>query len=362
MLNITTTTPLHMAAQAGDDAKIMELLREGADSNVLNYWGNTALHVAISYGHIEAVKALITVVQSATEAGYLGDAIHQAARWGRADIVKVLLDAGANVNQPKDNGSQPLHLAASAGNADCVQALLDAGAYLTCADHTGKTPAHEAVIGDNDEVLALLIKAGINLYIPDRDGKTALHMAADLGCVECFNLMVGMDSFIAVKDMLDNRGWSPLRYAAFGGHTEIVEALLANECSVNRRCKDERHILHDAVKGLDNGPVILALLEAGAEIEAVDDDLMTPLHAAVKANRDKTVRMFLDAGADVDAGDKDGATPLHHAVFKSHPEVVKALLDGGADVDAVNSHGCRPGAMVECGYLAEEVQAVLDKA
>ena len=87
---------------------IKSFLEAGADPNVCDETGHSALHVAVEYGDLE--------------------------------IMKLLLDAGADPDKQKDDGWTPLHIATHDGHAPSVKALLDAGANPSIAEPYGRTP------------------------------------------------------------------------------------------------------------------------------------------------------------------------------------------------------------------------------
>jgi hypothetical protein len=89
------------------------------------------------------------------------------------------------------------------------------------------------------------------------------------------------------------------------------------------------------------------LITQGAKVNAQDDKGFTPLHVAVRDDREPVlkigqksiVQLLLAAGAEVDARDKKGATPLHHAAFLRRMRAAKQLLAGGASVNISDMRG-----------------------
>ena len=111
--------------------------------------------------------------------------------------------------------------------------------------------------------------------------------------------------------------------------------------------KDDRGLtpLHYAALYGRDSSVVALLLERGADVTATSDGGFTPLHASASGNPDPSViELLLGYGADIEARDNNGATPLHHAVVfvNEDPSVVKLLLDHGADVNARSKHGETP--------------------
>ena len=91
-------------------------------------------------------------------------------------------------------------------------------------------------------------------------------------------------------------------------------------------------------------PILLALLDAGANTEARNIDGKTPIHLAVQFNgKLAAVQTLLDAGADIEVSDQSGWTPLHMAaIFNEDPAVVRALLDAHANPEARDVLGNTP--------------------
>ena len=123
----------------------------------------------------------------------------------------------------------------------------------------------------------------------------------------------------------------------------VVEALLAAGADIAAGDNDGEMPLHHAARWND-AAVVEALLAAGADIAAGDNDGETPLHHAARWNDAAVVEALLAAGADIAAGDNDGETPLHHAARWNDAAVVEALLAAGADIAAGDNDGETPPA------------------
>lgn len=82
-----------------------------------------------------------------------------------------------------------------------------------------------------------------------------------------------------------------------------------------------------------------ALLEAGADPDARDDDGRTPLFSAVLGGSVGLIGLLLESGCDIDARDAHGFTALHFAVQEHLPEVARLLIARGANVNAQDEDG-----------------------
>jgi len=139
------TESLFDAVNASDADRARKLLAAGADCNERNGDGATALMVAAYAGNLAMVKTLIDAgadVNAADERGWcaLSKAVYNAELdRGFADVVQVLIDAGANIEAPIGFGVRPLMLAAGYGETAVVETLLHAGAEVLARNEGGLT-------------------------------------------------------------------------------------------------------------------------------------------------------------------------------------------------------------------------------
>jgi ankyrin repeat protein len=107
-----------------------------------------------------------------------------ATKNGRLDMVKFLVDKGANLNYGSVNGTTPLMLAATNGHLDVVKFLVDKGADVNAKDHKGGTPLMAAVCEGNLDMVKFLVEKGAEVNARGNDGETPLTLATKQDVVE----------------------------------------------------------------------------------------------------------------------------------------------------------------------------------
>ncbi|BEL05704.1 hypothetical protein Q0Z83_038950 [Actinoplanes sichuanensis] len=228
--------------------------------------------------------------------------LEQACARGDTGTVLATLDTGLPTDTPLSNGTPLLH-ALVEGHPDTALALLERGASVeTRRKYTGATALTLAGdLGDIPLIDALLAR-GVPPDETDGNGLTALHNAAGCGHLDAVRrlLRAGADPRASAR--------SPLGAAARCGHVEVAALLLA----------------------------------AGCELEAVTWG-RTSLTDAAMLNQAPMLDFLIAAGANVNAADDNGLTPLMHAAHHGYPRIVERLLRAGADPQTVVATGAHAG-------------------
>lgn len=143
---------------------------------------------AAALGHLDRLRARLDE-DPARATAFAGDgftALHLAAFFGKAEVTRTLLDAGASVDTYGRNpfANQPLHAAAAGRHVDVCRLLLAAGADVNASQHGGYTPLHEAAGSGDVELAELFLSAGADPLARTADGLTAIEVAAEAGHVD----------------------------------------------------------------------------------------------------------------------------------------------------------------------------------
>ncbi len=187
---------MHAAAAKGDAAEIERLLASGQKADVQDSHSRTPLHVTAHFGHRAAALALLKggANPNALDAQKY-DIVTIVAVTNDVPFLKLALDGGCN---PK-NITSPYHgtaliAAAHLGHAEIVRVLIAAGAPLDHVNNLGWTALMESIVLGNGgknhtDTLDALVKAGANVNIADRQGITPLGHAKSRGYAEMVRIL-----------------------------------------------------------------------------------------------------------------------------------------------------------------------------
>lgn len=155
---------------------------------------------------------------------HLDLALNGASDQGHQEVVRVLLDNGANANfDPEDDGVTPLHNAALLRNATIAWMLLRAGADPRAVDSDGRTPLHWC---KNPVTAELLVKAGADINAVDSKGYNVLHVfATPREIIDSETVRYLIEEGIDVNAK-DNSGLTPLELAKQSEQDELIDALI----------------------------------------------------------------------------------------------------------------------------------------
>ncbi|PSR84537.1 Potassium channel like [Actinidia chinensis var. chinensis] len=147
-------TALHIAASQGSENCVLVLLDYGADPNSRDSEGNVPVWEALLANH-ESVAKLLTDNGATISAGDVAQFACTAAEQNKLELLKEIVRHGGDVTLPRSNGSTALHVAVCEGNNEMVKFLLEKGADIDKPDHHGWTPRDLADQQGHEDIKAI---------------------------------------------------------------------------------------------------------------------------------------------------------------------------------------------------------------
>jgi uncharacterized protein len=337
-------TTLMVGARSGYPEVVKALLSKDANVNAHGPRGQTALMWAVAQKHPDVVTVLLahnadvklksevwTDVMAVPPHGYLpynkavphgGEtALMFAARVGDLESAKLLVAAGANVNDADAWGVSATTLAAHSGFTDVVLFLLDKGADAS-ATGAGFSALHEAIMRRDEKMVAALLEHGADANFPLKTWTPTRRSSDDWN----FEPMIV--------------GASPYWLAARFTEPNVMRLLVKHGA-------DPKFVLHSdyvAEQGFGQAPrkEIATALMAATGIIRVKPWVELPA-AEREAATLETVKLAVELGADLNVANTDGRTALDGAKASRYDSVVAYLTEKGARAGTGNPGGGRGG-------------------
>ncbi|CAI4231972.1 unnamed protein product [Auanema sp. JU1783] len=336
-------TALHYASFLGNIESIELLIKNGAKCDARDRDGSTPLHKAAAMDKIKAVNRLLSAGCKVNPKCKISQTpLHACAIHFSYDSARALLAKYSNMIDKQDiNGCTALHHAAYYGHCQLVDLFLQNGADVTIGDKKGRTAAHWAAIGAKTQVFNLLLKAGIDINVDTYDKQTPLHYAAMSSSMEMVGVISAhVDTLI---NAVDNKGYTAVHYAAADGGLDMIKELVAAGAKLDIPADDGTTPLHVAVKYADRS--ITNYIITNLSVKRINDitkNGATALHLACLSEDYKKAMKLLSVGARVDAKCWDGSTPLHYACLNNQYILINAFLQAGCDINAKMTNGITP--------------------
>jgi ankyrin repeat protein len=360
-------TPLMIASRTGNAKVVKALIAKRANVNATTGETNaTALMWALAMGHSEIITTLVeggANVQTSTAKGFTP--LMFAARNGDIDVAGLLITKGAGINDLASDGTHVLPFAILSGQPEFAVFLLEQG-----ADPNGRvdgvTALHIAAgnvttwLGDWSRRRGGSSLGGV-MYSGRLDQARRLSLVKEL-------LTRGADpnSRITTSAMFMNYVGYPKKgafepYACGTGDLLGATPLWVAAYSANGGGSAQN--FGQPNRSETGVEVLQALLAAGASLDLTTDDGTTPLMAAAGLGRatytpreprgirsqtaEQAVKVLLDAGAEINAVNEADFTALHGAAFRGLNEVVQYLVERGANINARDFKGRTPYRLAE---------------
>ena len=253
------TTLLHLATISKIEEcridKINLLLSLGADVNEVNLCGRPAIVMACKNSDERVARYLVQHGADPNQSDFFGhNALHSCfldyppglldfgSMRPKSGLLKLLAPLMANVNEATATGITALHLAAQRGKADDIRIILEAGANPLTCDNLGRTPLHVSMFNPFPEVFQIMLdycKKESDSLPTDDLGRSVLHYAAACASPEVFDAIIThvTESYQLASEinLQDDYGKSPLNYFFMLGRREegVLESLLQNGAKGN---------------------------------------------------------------------------------------------------------------------------------
>ncbi|KAG6453876.1 LOW QUALITY PROTEIN: transient receptor potential channel pyrexia [Manduca sexta] len=380
-------TPLHVASSCIRRHCTRLLLAAGADPNICDAEGRTALDVAGSafyYNKEISPKHLPEVIKMLIKAGgkyntmnkrapaFMDTPLHTAVELENLEAIRELLDAGASINRLNRAGLTPLHVCVKKQLEEHLQLLANydyinmdpMAAVVDVKDKEGHTVLQAAVEAAWVPGVCIALEAGADVTLKANDGETPIHSAAALGNIDVLNEILSVAKKKDALDYQNEEGETALYKAIIHGRLECVKRILDEGASMKITLPGDVNVLHVAA---DYGEleILKVLLEyddamTDAMINALSADDRRgfgPIHFAVSNNHAECVKLLLSKKADVrlrtTCNPHKASTPLHIAAVKNHVNIAKILVQfdktiihevnslGWFPIHTASHHGCR---------------------
>ncbi|MDJ0974969.1 MAG: ankyrin repeat domain-containing protein [Planctomycetota bacterium] len=352
------------AAEAGDLEAVKRALDAGTDPNAVPEDTWSALHIATLKGHEPVVKLLIARGADVNLVQFGALPLHLALDRQDAKLVRLLVEAGSELDRRNGQGLRPLHVAIEKKNRALIDLLLDGKPNLEGVDRYGRTPLALAADKGDLELVRLFLDRGAMVNARLSDGRRPLHLsiyhrhakvtalllergarhdlltAAAVGDLETIGKLVDRGDPVDLR--MHWSGTTPIMWAARRGQTAAVKRLLERGASRDVVSNHGLMAMHYAAQGGETA-CARVLLDAGALIDPSDRDGTTPLHEAAKAGHAAMIAFLVEQGASVNARHQsESFTALYEAAFNGHTAAVRALVVAKADVTLKTASGQTP--------------------
>jgi len=343
---------------------------------------------AITKGEFDVVEeALTSGVEDADGDIHMSESGHysltEASSLGHLELVKLLLENGADINNSHAVWGSPLLRAVTGNHATVVEYLLSQGADpATVSPHFGKFLAGKVghpffdACAQSPQMIDIFLRAGSDVNTKGPNGLTPLMFAARTGNMECLQHLVenGADTSATTEE-----GVNATFVAAVNDRFDLVKYLVSVGGDINSHPVDSNTILMEAVRKRDIH-LVREIIDLGADASIVNKEGQTALSfidffeptsvdlvgllmkagadpnaslgkrplmtEAINNNDAKLVEILINAGANLEVKTQHGDTPLLIAVVGASEKIVAMLLDAGADLHATDSSNRTPMDLV----------------
>ncbi|XP_020637982.3 E3 ubiquitin-protein ligase MIB2 [Pogona vitticeps] len=351
---------LVIEAAHGNISKVRDLVQKYPDKVDIKNQGRTALQVASYLGQVEVVKILLQAHANIHLRDEEGDtALHYAAFGNQAEIASVLVSRGANPDLLNNAKCTAMYIAVNKGFTEVVQALCEHNCNVNLPDSYGDTPLHYAITADFKCIIEALTEVpNIDFTIQNRQGFNLLHHAALKG-----NKLAVKKILSRARQLVDAKkedGFTALHLAALNNHKEVAEILIREgRCDVNLKNNRNQTPLHLAVTQ-GHMEMVQLLVSEGADVNTEDEDGDTAMHIVLE--REHLMSIMAEQQQQQEDGEESIFAKLQASGFLGNVElnvgfaIACYLAQEGADIKYANHRGKTPLDLISDGSIAQLVK------
>ena len=348
----TLQNALIAATSSGDEAVLTELIQHAAKISQFE-WPPVLLSRAASLG-LDKIGGLLLEFGAKVDSDALAPTFSPlclAVERNHTTFVRMLLSRNAVPSIRGYRKGTVLHVAAGRGRLEIVKQLIEAGADVEDKDVGSIKPLEWALYSGNHAVVRELMNAGAVIRSSEAGDERAFIASAGYGFLNCVEIVLQYQGESIVQGLQE----AALGKATEAGYVDVCRLLLQHGTNPNGSVGD-RCILVQAV-GTRKLELVKLLLEHGANVDlGLGSETGSALCFAARLDLEDITRLFIHEGARIDDVDAEGCTPLYVAASAGHHVVVRILLDANADVGKASKAQLRP---LDVAYKYPEVVRML---
>ncbi len=346
-------TLLHMACE-NNSTNVVELLTKEHNSKPSNYINfddknkSTPLHYASNRGHAEVVRLLLEKGAQIDSKEYSGnDALCYASYKGHIDVVRLLLEKGAKISQQDNQGETALHFAVDKGHTEVVRLLIESGANISQQNDQGETALDIAIRNEKTKIVELLTQhSQSSQSFEDLIRRDNFELAEKL-----LNRADFDKSILATQDQDLKTKFTKFVFDAVVNNEVDVIKILIEKLGVDffDITNGKTTIIQYAINSYESEKkdltkILLQEFKKLKQSEIIDtEDCYTPFHYLSHFYEIESitslVKILVESGYDINAKSKTKKTALHYVVALNRSEAIEILLENEASINETSISG-----------------------
>jgi ankyrin repeat protein len=327
--------PLGGAALNGHFRVVQLLLKAQALVNPVELSENSPLLLSLIGGHAEVANLLSSkgaevLNKESAEQALLSCSMGQEV----TNALGLLVEHGVSPDCTNFMGESCLHIATTAGQTDIMKKLIEAGAEINIQDHLKQTPLMRACSGQKFRAAWILVNSGANLSAKDHAGNSALSHASVSGSPQIVQLLLANGAPVNSPNLVRQ---TPLLEASLAGDHAVVKLLVSH--GANCHARTGQSILHKTkriprgytalmIATIMNEPLVIeTLCTSGKAVEDMEfEQRRTSLLLAAEKSNLSTFHALVKGGASLKEKSSAGLSVLNFAIKGRNVEVIKYLV------------------------------------